>query len=397
MKLLVQLAGLIASCFIVWPVAVSARLSQQSVAGLFIQACAIALLALLVNVATQLAYSEWAKRESIRGQMPGRSDGWLLASAFAVALGAETSIVALGLGAPRLAATLLCASAAALTLLHLASGARSPTQPAGWRKTLIQVTLVLILVLGLRAGGRFAAGSQSRFDPDPKTRLRPKEFVTALYEPPPGSIGTSGVADRGYPGVILWPEVKTTQKALIAPARSWVPSPLAPVPRSPFSIPFSGQYWMFKPPQMGPPRDSYFRRSSPLALSFSTTDQRPLSMEAVQKLDHALDVACCRAIQLAIENADRYPGTIALELLLIDTQAPGQPVQSLGKRDVLSRPGIKPLDLSAIPVTEVLDFPVPRESMIHQFDAIQVLFHRAFIRIDRSAKISIASFTLEAQ
>jgi hypothetical protein len=83
-----------------------------------------------------------------------------------------------------------------------------------------------------------------------------------------------------------------------------------------------------------------------------------------------------------------------LELLLIDTQAPGQPVQSLGKRDVLSRPGVKPLDLSAIAVTEVLDFPVPRESLIRQFDAIQVLFHRALFRVDRSAKISIEDFTL---
>ena len=112
-------------------------------------------------------------------------------------------------------------------------------------------------------------------------------------------------------------------------------------------------------------------------------------MEAVQKLDHPLDVMCCRAVQLSIENADRYPGTIALELLLIDTHAPGQPVQSLGRRDVLSLPGVQP-------ATEVLDFQVPRVVMIRQFDAIQVLFHRALFRVDRSAKISIEHFTLEA-
>jgi hypothetical protein len=117
-------------------------------------------------------------------------------------------------------------------------------------------------------------------------------------------------------------------------------------------------------------------------------------MEGLQKLNHPLDLGCCREIQVAIENADRYPGTIALELLLIDSQAPGQPIQSLGKRDVLSRPEIKPLDLSPIPVAETLDFPVPRVAEIREFDELQVLFRRAFFRIDRSAKISIEHFTL---
>jgi hypothetical protein len=308
LKLLVQLASLLASCFIVWPVAASSRLWHQSAAGLIAQACAIALLTLLVNGATHLVFSQWAKGESINGPIPWPSDNWLRPFAFAVALGAETALVAGWMGAPRLGVTLLSASAAAMTLLYLAAGASGTTEPAGWRKTLVQVTLALILVVGLRVGGRFAAGSQSRFEPDPKALLRPNEFVTTLYQPPPGSTGKSVITDKGYSGVILWPEVKTTQKALVAPARSWVPSPLPPVPRSPFSIPFSGQYWMFKAPQMAPPRGSYFKRASPLALTFLTTDQRPLSMEAVQKLDHALDLGCCRAVQLTIENADVIQG-----------------------------------------------------------------------------------------
>ncbi len=48
-----------------------------------------------------------------------------------------------------------------------------------------------------------------------------------------------------------------------------------------------------------------------------------MSMKALQKLDHSIDLGCCRAIQLTISNADRYPGTIALELVLIDTQVAG--------------------------------------------------------------------------
>jgi hypothetical protein len=119
-----------------------------------------------------------------------------------------------------------------------------------------------------------------------------------------------------------------------------------------------------------------------------------MSMKALQKLDHPLDLGCCRAIQITISNADRYPGTVALELLLIDTQLPGQRVQSLGQRDVLSRPDVKGLDRAVIPVTEVLEFPVPGSAQIRQFDGIQVLFHRAYFRVDRSARISIEHFIL---
>ena len=117
-------------------------------------------------------------------------------------------------------------------------------------------------------------------------------------------------------------------------------------------------------------------------------------MKALQKLDHPVDLACCSAIQVAISNADRYPGTIALELLLVDTQASGPLFQSLGQRDVLSRPNVKRSELAVIPVTEVLEFSVPRGTRIRQFDGIQVLFHRAFFRADRSARISIEHFIL---
>lgn len=188
--------------------------------------------------------------------------------------------------------------------------------------------------------------------------------------------------------MILWPEVTKTRQRLTAPGRfSWL-STFPAVPRTPFEIPFTGQYWMFKPPQIAPPPGSYVRRSSPLDLSFMTTDRRALAMQALQKLDHPLDLSCCGAIQIAISNADRHPGTVALELVLIDTKGPGQPAESLGKRDVLSRP-----EASAIPGTEILDFPIPRAG-IRKFDLMQVVFRLDYFRIDRSAKISIEHFTL---
>jgi hypothetical protein len=338
----------------------------------------------LVIGTTQMLYSQWGELEGAAGPLPDR------AFAYAVALGGQTAVVAVWMGAPLLAAALLCLSAAGLTLMCLVADAYRAREPSTLPDSLLRILLTLILGAGLTVGGRLrglSSSSQTSGEPDDTTR---PELITKRYEPS----GNIEVSDKSYQGVILWPEVKATQK-LVAPSRTQLLSPLPPiVARTPLEVPFSGQYWMFKPPQAAPPRDSYFRRSDPVTLSFLTTDRKPMSMKALQKLDHAIDLRCCRAIQITISNADRYPGTIALELLLIETLVPGQRVQSLGRRDVLSRPNVKGSDLAVIPVTEVLEFPVPRSAQIRQFDVIQVLFHRAPFRIDRSARISIEHFVL---
>jgi hypothetical protein len=441
-----QLASLVATWWIVWSVAEFSRLHPQSLAGVVTEAAVYTLLAfvcsgtfmtlfqlasarslgfdalrislataqssvwlaptaillsrsspfavgaalVLVTSTTQLLYSQWAALESAAGPPPARVEALLRAFGFAIALGSQTAIVAFWMGALLVAVALLCFSAAGLTLLCLVAGAYRSREPSNLSDSLLRILLTLIFAAGLTVGGVFHSGShlggESRGEAAGPTRL-----ITKLYQP----LGNAEISDKSYQGVILWPEVDANQKILIAPSRTQLLSPLPPVvTRTPFRIPFSGQYWMFKPPDVAPPRGSYFRRSSPLDLSFVTTDQRPMSMQALQKLDHPIDLGCCRAIQITISNADRYPGTIALELLLIDTQTPGQRVQSLGRRDVLSRPNVKALDFAVIPVTEILEFPVPRNAGIRQFDGIHVLFHRSPFRIDRSARISIEHFIL---
>jgi hypothetical protein len=470
-----QLASLVATGWIVWSVAASSRSHRQSLAGVLIEAVVDALLAFLCSGTlmtafqlmsaysvgfdalrvslrtartsiwlaptailllrlsplaigaalafvidiTQMLYSQWGELESVAGSPPARSYTWLRGSAYAVALGGQTTIVCLWMGAPLLAATVLCLSAAGLTLLCLVADAYRSREPSTLPDSLLRILVTLILAQGLTVGGRvfdFNSGTQATEDSDPEMRRgplgsaralirklgepnrdlqrgagKPDELITTLYQPSAGI----EITDKSYRGVILWPQVEEAQRVLAAPPRVELLSPLPPsVTPTPLRIPFSGQYWMFKAPLSAPPRGSYFRRSSPLDLSFLTTDREPLSMKALQKLDPPLHLGCCRAIQLGISNADRYPGTVALELVLIDTQSAGQLVQSLGKRDVLSRPNVKGLDLAVLPVTEVLEFPVPRNARIRKFDVIQVLFHRAPFRNDRSARISLEHFIL---
>jgi hypothetical protein len=117
-------------------------------------------------------------------------------------------------------------------------------------------------------------------------------------------------------------------------------------------------------------------------------------MEAYQKLGLAIDTKCCSAIQIAISNADRYPGTVALELVLIDTQSPSQPMFSLGSLRVTSGRRDGSWAGSAVPAPETLDFAIPAAAPLHQFDVIKVTFHRDRVRIETSARISIERFLL---
>lgn len=470
-----QLASLVATGWIVWSVAASSRPHKQSLAGVVTESAADALLALvcagaimtafqlvsarsmgadalrislrtartsiwlaptaillsrlsplavgaalaLVIDITQMLYSQWAELESVAGTPPAGSYTWLRASACAVALGGQTTIVCLWMGAPVLAATLLCFSAAGLTLLCMAADAYRSREPSNLPDSLLRILLTLILAQGLTVSGRLLSldsGAQATGEADPQVRRsplgsaralirklsepnrdqqdasrKPNKVITTLYQPSAGI----EITDKSYQGVILWPQVRETQRVRVVPSPARLSSPLLPaLAPTPLRIPFSGQYWMFKPPLAAPPRGSFFRRSSPLDLSFLTTDHEPMSMKALQKLDPPLHLACCRAIQLSISNADRFPGTVALEVLLIDTQSPVQLVQSLGRRDVLSRPNVKGLNLAVLPVTEVLEFPVPRSARIRKFDVIQVLFHRALFRSNRSARISLEHFIL---
>lgn len=333
-----------------------------------------------------------------------------LIPALIAALSLESGALLLPLGYPLLAAALVCLSLAMLTLLVLISGSAQTAPAASLPRAILGVLLTVILAAGLTVGGLARAPGQS-FDrdatgvkrrPGPVQTVRalmrklagreeprgPAEKVTRLYTPPSDNVD---VTDKSFPGVVLVPETEPP-KALVAPQpHSSTAPPAADLPK-PSNIPFTGEYWMFKPPNVRPPRTSYLRKGTPLALSFVTTDHRPLSMEAHQKLDHAIDLRCCSGIQMAISNIDRYPGTITLEIILIDGAA--RQSESLGTAEVTSRPSGRPWTGSHFPAPETLAFAIPASTALREFDEIKVVFHRTPLRMDRSARISIERFLL---
>jgi hypothetical protein len=181
-----------------------------------------------------------------------------------------------------------------------------------------------------------------------------------------------------------------------------VPTLIAPMPSRhggmsmgaslrPMTIPFSGEYWIYRWPYARPPQNSFLKRGNPAALSFRTTDHRPLQMEAHHKLDQAIDMRCCSQIQVAIRNSERQPGAISLELVLINTQALPALRQSLGKAAVIPVTGEQKIGVG---ILETLQFEIPVNSAMQEFDEFQMIFIRDPLKMDKSAKIAIERFVL---
>jgi hypothetical protein len=189
--------------------------------------------------------------------------------------------------------------------------------------------------------------------------------------------------DGSFPGVILWPEVRPVP-VLVSPVPSSVGAEGA-FSRS-FTIPFGGEYWFYRWPFYKPPPNSFFQKGSPAALSFSTTDRRPLAMEARQKLEQTLSLSCCRKLQVYIWNADLYPGTIRLDVSLI-----GEGMSwNIGQVPVRSAPA---LTRRVVAVSEMLEFSFPAAAS-GTFNEFQVVFRRNPNRASKSARIAIDRFVL---
>ena len=117
-------------------------------------------------------------------------------------------------------------------------------------------------------------------------------------------------------------------------------------------------------------------------------------MEARHNLGSLLDVSCCREIQVHITNADRFPGTVSLELLLVNTRLPRRArAVSLGLAAVNSVPRFGTGD-RVLPVREVLAYPILADSALQQFNEVAVFFRARYKRQELSAKISIDRFVL---
>jgi hypothetical protein len=380
----------------------------------------------LVIYASRLLYLQWRPAtgsapppRQYTAREPGAFDDCQLPQAFVwrdrlpalvVAICLEAGVVAVAVHYPLLGAAWLCAGTAVLTVFSMTTGAadagRPPTLPKSFVGILATVVLASLMMLGGGGGpggGMLGVRGASGGGHPSLVETARAVLRQLFYGEAPGEGGSKGLAvpkppdsastgaSGGFAGVILWPEIKPVI-TLIAPMPALGSNPFQGRPAQPLSIPFGGEYWMFRWPFAHPPASSILERGTPAQLAFSTTDHTPLQMEAHQKLETPIDVQCCGKIQIEVLNADRYPGTLRLELILVNSAHPLAVPMSLGDAPVLSRPDAA--HDPVIPLRETLDFVVPQRSTMDQFDELRIVFHRARLRMDKSAKVSVERFVL---
>ncbi len=195
--------------------------------------------------------------------------------------------------------------------------------------------------------------------------------------------------DNLYSGVILLPEVKP-YATLVAPSarrRNATPATLS----QPLGVPFSGEYWVYYWPRRRPPTSSLMVRGTPVTYNFTSTDHNPLMMEARQNLGTPIDSRCCSRIEVAISIADTLPGTISVELILVDTTGRGSPAISLGDLQV---PSVSTATVTESPARATLRFHLPPQRVIREFDEFRIVFHLSAPRMYRSANVAIDRFYL---
>lgn len=196
---------------------------------------------------------------------------------------------------------------------------------------------------------------------------------------------------KSYSGVILWPLPQKHKK--IVPPSPANKSFTTGVHNTILKVPFDGVYWYFKSPDKRPKPDAHVEHGSPIKANVRSTDWRPILMEARQNLGVLVNLNCCSQIRVAIQNADNRPGTIALGVVLTNTTVPGNPSQFLGMTTVASSHPMQ-FTVNRPPVSEVLDFRIPANARIRQFNEITVLFRPAPERALAGAKIAIQQFML---
>jgi hypothetical protein len=316
-----------------------------------------------------------------------------LASRLLVSTCLQATAVAVLMRDYRLARGLFYASTAMLTVLAMTLRDDKPETGSSIWRSAAGLVLSLLLAGGLTVGslaprGRGGTGSGDAAN-NAGYPAEPSRQPRGTPQPIDSPSGESFPADS-VPGVILWPEIHPVP-TLIAPMPSRHGGGTMPAPSRPMVIPFSGEYWMYRWPYARPPQNSFLKRGNPAMISFRTTDHRPLQMEAHHKLDQAIDIQCCSQIQVAIWNSDRQPGTISLELVLMNNGVRPVERQSLGTAAVTPVTG----EEKATPgVPETLQFVVPAKGALEEFNEFQVNFIRDPHRTDKSAKISIERFVL---
>jgi hypothetical protein len=184
-------------------------------------------------------------------------------------------------------------------------------------------------------------------------------------------------SSSGYVGVVLWPSRKRKQIE--------VPVPRAAsdtfTQRRTLVIPFDGPYLYSRVPGERPGPAAHVAQGTPLSVHVASSDTEPIFMQADQQLGSSLEVACCSAIEVALENSEQA-GPLSFGLVLTDGASPSKTIRFLGMQTVA-------------PGQQSVTFLLPHDGKLERFDQLRVLIvEPSGPRSRQGAKVAIEQFTL---
>ena len=297
---------------------------------------------------------------------------WNPLPAILAALILQTGVVALLWKSPVLAAVSFALSVAIVTVLTVIRSGSKPERPQPMPPSALSIALTILLAIAFSAASlKFSEYASSSTNSEEAAGANSGN-TTELPDP-----AAMGQGSGGFPGVILRPVRKSKASTLVVPRLNF--STQTEKRTSPLSIPFTGEYWMYQPPFVQPPRTSVVREGTPLELSFHTSNGTALSMEARQKLGVPVELGCCGRLDIEIAQRDRLE-ELFLKVTLTDSQT---------KKNL--ELGTMPVGLNA---SETLHYAIPSDGEIQKFDEIRIVYRRKFMRYSRSINLAIERFVL---
>jgi hypothetical protein len=221
-----------------------------------------------------------------------------------------------------------------------------------------------------------------------------REELRNLINPPPPKPGGNALASRprtpirvatatlepdqlgkaGFPGLILQPGKKKAISLTLPPAYRLR---VTLNPQKPVSIPFTGEYHLFRESSSQLPPGAEKRAGSPMDAIYVTTNGTPMETDAYQDFDPPVDFTPCAKIRLTLTSGEVFPASATL--ILVGAESVGE----LG-------PEI--FGMSSDP-EETLEFAVPAATAGHPVKGIRIIFRHNPMEASHSTQVAIQRFT----
>jgi hypothetical protein len=297
------------------------------------------------------------------------------------------------IGHQRWAAALFAAGIASWTWASMARGAYQPRRRKNQIHRTLSVSTAVVLTIMLSvvalgggggAGGDAAGGAasggwldatsrelQNMVNPPKEPAAPPKSAPMRIFIP---KVETATMGQGGIPGLILLPNKKKPQTVTI-PATYRLRITLSP--SKPVSIPFTGEYQLFRESSAKLPPDSVERAGSPLDAVYVSTNGGAMETDAYQDFDPPVDFTSCGKIQVTLTSGEMFPASATLILL---------GAEQIGEM------GPEIFGLNAA-TEETVEFTVPSMPGGIPVKGIRIIFRHNPMEASHSTQVAIRGFT----